>query len=202
MYVPKAFELSESESFARLTSRAFGVFVTPGAEGLEASHLPFMARRDPLRLLGHLARANPQARTRAGTGLLIWWGPDAYVSPSHYPSKARHGRVVPTWNYEAVHAEGEVRWFDDPSALHELLAAETEGFERSRSRPWTLDDAPPDYVEGMVRGVVGFEMMVRSLKGASKLSQNRDAEDREGVRAGLSRSRDRLDRRVGEAMEE
>jgi transcriptional regulator len=200
MHIPAAFALDEVECLERLESRPFGILATIGEDGLEATHLPILIRKDPLRLVGHVARSNPQATRRPETGLLIWSGPDAYVSPSYYPSKAVHGRVVPTWNYEAVHVEGALTWFDDLLALRALIAAETDLFEKDRPHPWSVEDAPESYVEGLTKGIVGFELSPRKIAGARKFSQNRSPEDREGVRRGLLGSPDALERRAGETM--
>jgi len=139
------------------------------------------------RLLGHIAIANDQWQTAApgAEGLAIVTGPEAYVSPAWYESKSRHGRVVPTWNYEAVHLTGPVAFHRDPQWLRGLVTRLTQRHETGRAHPWAVSDAPPDYLEGQLRAIVGVELAVRSVEGKRKLSQNRSELDRAGVVAGL-----------------
>jgi transcriptional regulator len=140
-------------------------------------------------LRGHLARANPQWR-RAGAGspaLAIFLGPQAYVSPAWYPTKAETGKVVPTWNYLMVHARGEIRFIEDRAALLRHVGRLTQAHEASRALPWAMEDAPADYIETMLRGIVGFEIAIATIEGKWKMSQNRNAADRDGVVAGLER---------------
>jgi transcriptional regulator len=139
------------------------------------------------RLLGHIAVANDQWQTaaRGAEGLAIVTGPEAYISPSWYESKARHGRVVPTWNYEAVHLTGPVAFHRDPQWLRGLVTRLTQRHEAGREHPWAVSDAPAEYVEGQLRAIVGVELMVRSVEAKRKLSQNRSEPDRAGVVAGL-----------------
>jgi transcriptional regulator len=139
------------------------------------------------RLLGHIALANDQWQTAApgAEALAIVTGPEAYVSPSWYESKARHGRVVPTWNYEAVHLTGPVAFHRDPQWLRGVVTRLTQRHEASREHPWAVSDAPPDYVDGQLRAIVGVELTVRSVEAKRKLSQNRSELDQAGVVAGL-----------------
>jgi transcriptional regulator len=139
------------------------------------------------RLVGHIAVANDQWQTAApgAEGLAIVTGPDAYVSPSWYESKARHGRVVPTWNYEAVHLTGPVAFHRDPQWLRGLVTRLTERHEAGREHPWAASDAPAEYLDGQLRAIVGVELMVRSVEAKRKLSQNRSELDQAGVVAGL-----------------
>jgi transcriptional regulator len=139
------------------------------------------------RLLGHIAIANDQWKTAApgAEALAIVAGPQAYISPSWYESKARHGRVVPTWNYEAVHFTGTVAFHPDPEWLRAFVTRLTELHEGSREHPWAVTDAPPDYINGQLRAIVGVELTITSIEAKQKLSQNRSELDREGVVAGL-----------------
>jgi transcriptional regulator len=173
-----------------IRSAGLASLVTMGRDGLEASHVPVWldAERGPYGTIsGHLARANPQWSRfdPAVPALLMIQGVDAYVSPSWYPSKAMTGKAVPTWNYVAVHASGPLEVFDDPERLRGLLGRLTERREAGRAEPWALADAPEDYLQGMLRGVVGFSLRISRLEGKWKLSQNRSAEDRAGVVLGL-----------------
>jgi transcriptional regulator len=139
------------------------------------------------RLLGHIAIANPQWQTAApgAQALAIVRGPQAYISPSWYESKARHGRVVPTWNYETVHLTGSVTFHQDAEWLRALVTRLTRRHEDSREHPWAVTDAPPEYIDGQLRAIVGVELAVTSVEAKQKLSQNRSELDREGVVAGL-----------------
>jgi transcriptional regulator len=140
------------------------------------------------RLLGHIAVANDQWQTAApgAEALAIVTGPQAYISPSWYESKTRHGRVVPTWNYEAVHLSGHIAFHRDPEWLRSLVTRLTRRHEAGREHPWAVSDAPPDYVEGQLRAIVGVELSVTSVEAKQKLSQNRSQLDRAGVVEGLA----------------
>jgi len=203
MYLPDAFTVSEPVEIDRLLSQArLFSLVTHGSQGLFASPLPMIHAPESGLLKGHLARANPH-RERADQGdqaLLIAQVSDAYVSPSWYASKAEYGRVVPTWNYEAVHIHGRLRWVDDPAWLLELVTALTDRFEAGRAAPWSVDDAPEAYVRRQLMGIVGVEVRIERIEAKRKLSQNRSEPDRQGVAAGLAASADPLDRQVAEAM--
>jgi transcriptional regulator len=139
------------------------------------------------RLLGHIAIANPQWQTAApgAQALAIVRGPQAYISPAWYESKARHGRVVPTWNYETVHLTGTVTFHQDAEWLRSLVTRLTERHEGGREHAWHVTDAPPEYIDGQLRAIVGVELVVTSVEAKQKLSQNRSDLDREGVVAGL-----------------
>ena len=139
------------------------------------------------RLLGHLALANPQWRSVAdgSSALAIVHGPQAYVSPAWYPSKARHGRVVPTWNYVTVHFTGALTVHRDPGWLREVVTRLTERHEAGRPHPWAVSDAPPDYLDGQLRGIVGVELVIDTVEAKHKLSQNRGADDQAAVVAAL-----------------
>jgi transcriptional regulator len=183
----------------------FGVLVTASDEGLFATHLPFVLDRTRGAhgtLEGHVARANPNHRLphRPGEALVIFSGPDAYVTPSWYAAKAEHGRVVPTWNYVAVHAYGELRFVDDHAFLRRHLEALTARHERDREHPWSIDDAPAAYIEQLQRAVVGVELTITRLEGKWKMSQNRPPADIDGVVRGLASSPAPGDRAVAEIV--
>ena len=185
MYVPAPFAVDDAEAWALLAEARLGVLVTHGAEGLHATHLPFAVDPEHGRLLGHVARPN-DGGSAAAEGLAIFQGPSAYVSPAWYAAKAEHGRVVPTWNYEAVHVRGRLRWFDDPAGLLDVVQRLTDRFEAGRAAPWSVADAPADYVERLMAGIVGVELTVTAIEGKRKLSQNRPAGDRARIVAGLA----------------
>ena len=167
-----------------------GTLVTLGSEEMIASHVPMLVDPEPApygTLRGHIARANPQWRDVSGKvrALAIFLGPDAYITPSWYATKRVNAKVVPTWNYAAIHAYGPVRFFDDADALLALVTRLTETHEAARQQPWAVSDAPADFIRGMLRAIVGFELPIDRLEGKWKMSQNRPAEDRAGVVEGL-----------------
>jgi transcriptional regulator len=188
MYAPAPFAVTEpGEIGALLAESRLGALVTHGPEGLFASHLPFVHDAASGRLLGHVARPNPH-HGLAPDGcecLVILQGPEAYVSPSWYPSKALDGRQVPTWNYEAVHVRGRLSWFSEPTRLTEVLERLTARFEAGSPEPWRISDAPGDYVAGLMGGIVGVEVAITGITAKRKLSQNKSEADRSGVVAGL-----------------
>jgi transcriptional regulator len=153
-------------------------------------------------LYGHVAKANPHWRGLAAAGVAraIFPGPEAYVSPSLYASKREHGRVVPTWNYVAVHAIGAVEVVEDAARLHALVSRLTDRHEGPRAAPWAVTDAPEAFVAGQLKGIVGVVLRIEALIGKRKLSQNRSEADREGVVAGLAASDDPADRAVADEM--
>ena len=134
--------------------------------------------------------------------LVIFTGPDTYVTPSWYASKAEHGKVVPTWNYVAVHAHATLRWIDDPAFLHAHLAALVARHEGARAHPWHIDDAPAEYIAAQERAIVGVELQVTRLEGKWKMSQNRPAADIDGVVHGLGASDVAGERDVARIVEE
>jgi transcriptional regulator len=155
---------------------------------LHANHIPLYL--DPARgpqgtLIGHVARANALWPLLPQQAVAVFHGPQAYVSPSWYPSKALDGKQVPTWNYAAVHAHGTLSAFDDPGRLRAVLETLTEQHEAHRPDPWRVDDAPPDYIDKLLRAIVGIELAVERWEGLWKVSQNRTDTDRAGVVQGL-----------------
>jgi len=193
MYVPPHFKQDDVNVLhAAIRQTGLATLVTLGADGMEASHVPMLIDPDPApygTLVGHVARANPQWRTARAdvSALAMFLGPDAYVTPAWYVTKQESGKVVPTWNYVAIHATGSLTFFHDPERLLTLVTRLTEHHERSRQEPWAVTDAPPDYVQGMLKGIVGSELAIARLEGKWKMSQNRPAPDRAGVVEGLAR---------------
>ena len=196
MYTPRAFALDDLPELHQLIQHTrLAQLVTVGEQGLQASHLPLLLKPDEGphgTLYGHLAKANGQWQDlqRGGQALVIFAGAQAYVSPSFYPAKAEHGKVVPTWNYLAVHAYGQADVFTDAERLLALVSALTDRHESARAQPWKVSDAPADYIEGMLKAIVGFALPIERLQGKRKLSQNRSAADIAGVRDGLAASID------------
>jgi transcriptional regulator len=202
MYIPPSnAEHSPEVMLDFIQAHPFGALVTASAEGLFATHLPLVLDRAAGThgtLEGHVARANPHHRQTpaAGEALVIFQGPDAYITPSWYTAKAEHGRVVPTWNYVAVHAYGVLEFTDDPAFLRRHLEALTTLHESGRTEPWAVSDAPAQYVEQLQRAIVGVRIQITRLEGKWKMSQNRSGADIDGVVRGLSESPSAMDRAV------
>ena len=193
MYLPKHFEETRDEVMHGLIrTHPLGLLVTQGVHGLDANPLPWLldagAGDGPHGTLrGHVARANPVWREADGAEVLVLFqGAQAYVSPGWYPSKAEHGKVVPTWNYAVVQARGRLRAVDDAAWLHRLVGRLTDTHEATQPRPWQVGDAPADFIEKLLDAIVGLELEITALSGKWKVSQNRGAADREGVAQGLA----------------
>ena len=196
MYTPRAFALDDLPELHQLIQHTrLAQLVTFGEQGLLASHLPLLLHpsEGPNGTLhGHLAKANPQWKDlqNGSEALVIFVGAEAYISPAFYPAKAEHGKVVPTWNYVAVHAYGTAEVFTDAERLLALVSALTDRHEGNRAEPWKVSDAPADYIDGMLKAIVGFALPIERLVGKRKLSQNRSEADINGVREGLAASVD------------
>jgi transcriptional regulator len=162
-----------------------------GGNRLDADHIPFEisapTEEAPFGMLrAHVARANPLWRRHGAQVLVLFQGPSAYVSPAHDEQKAINGKVVPTWNYAVVHAHGSLRTVDDPQWLLGLLERLTARHESAQAVPWTIEDAPRDYIDGLLQAIVGIEIPIDQLQGKWKVSQNRPPARREGIAAGLA----------------
>ena len=193
MYLPPHFKeerlaiLQEAIRNSRLAS-----LVTMTAAGMVASHVPLLYDPEPApygTLRGHVARANMQWRDSQSEieALAIFTGPEAYISPAWYPSKKADGKVVPTWNYVAIHAYGHIEFFDDAERLLAVVTGLTNSHEGKRADPWAVTDAPPDYIRARLKGIVGFAMPLSRIEGKWKMSQNQAMENRQGAREGLER---------------
>ncbi|MCA0045181.1 FMN-binding negative transcriptional regulator [Celeribacter litoreus] len=169
---------------------AFGALVTPHAEGIEISHVPFVVREEngETILETHVARANPHWKLAGASSVVIFQGPHAYVSPSFYPSKQEHGKAVPTWAYIVVHAHGVFETFSDSAELGAHLNALTDRNEAGREEPWKVADAPAPFVAALKRGIVGMRLTVSKLEGKWKVNQHKSEQDRQGTYEGLMRS--------------
>jgi len=193
MYLPKHFEERAPERLRSFIQRyPLGSLVTATASGLDANHIPFVCADTGSgvgTLHGHIARANPLWRdgVRDAAALVIFHGPDSFISPSWYPSKRENARVVPTWNYAVVHVHGVLRFVDDPAWVRSHVEALTREHEEKRDAPWAVTDAPADFVEKLVAAVVGIEISVTEVVGKWKVSQNRSISDRAGVAEALER---------------
>ena len=190
MYLPASFKEDRvSVLHEAIRSIKIGTLVTLSGEGLEASHLPMLIDPEPApfgTLYGHFARANPQWKRAPASpeALVTFLGPNAYVTPSWYETKRETGKVVPTWNYITVHAYGTPRFIQDREGLLDIVTRLTTTHESGRAAPWAVTDAPADYIDGMLKAIVGFALPITRLEGKWKLSQNRNPADIAGVREG------------------
>ena len=207
MYLPSHFEETRAEVLRQLIrSHPLGTLVTFGADGLNANHVPFEFDPDaaPFGILrAHVARANPVWRdfSKEVEPMVIFQGPQIYITPSWYQTKKETGKVVPTFNYIVVHAYGAMRVFEDAGWLRKFVGGLTDRFEAARARPWAVSDAPKDFVASQLRAIVGIEIAVTRLIGKWKTSQNRPAADQKGVVAGLRESDDAVAQAMAAAVE-
>jgi transcriptional regulator len=190
MFIPDHFKLgSVAEQHALMRAYPFATLITTSDAGYEVTHLPTVLKAEgELGLVEfHVSRANPHWRTiaRSGRGLLIYSGPQAYITPNWYPSKVAHGKAVPTWNYAVVHAHGAATVVDDRDWLVRHVGELTDQQEAGSAEPWATSDAPGNFIEVLSRGIVGMRFAIDRLEGKAKMSQNREVPDREGVVAGL-----------------
>ena len=194
MYIPAHFSASEAEVQELLAHLGAADLITSTSLGLLATFLPLLYDKPASRpgtgelgsLVGHVARANPQWREEAiGEAMVIVRGPDGYISPSWYPSKQEHGRVVPTWNYVTAHIHGRLVIHDDPEWVGGLVRRLTDVHEGNRAAPWSVDDAPEEFIAAQLRAIVGVEIVISRIEAKYKLSQNRPEIDFTGVLKGL-----------------
>lgn len=191
MYIRQDHQLTDVDTmFSLIDEHALGAWVVPGKDGLVANHLPFLldrSRGPHGTLVGHVARANPVWRMLDGqaSSLVIFQGPQSYITPNWYPGKAEHGKVVPTWDYAVVHAHGVARAIDDPAWLMDMLDRLTNAHEAAQPAPWRVADAPPDYIDRLLRAIVGIEITVERFEGKLKASQDEAVRDRLGTVEGL-----------------
>ncbi len=189
MYLPKHFAQHDRQQLIALMRErplATLITITPDGPGADLIPLEFHADEgEQGTLRGHVARANPLWQRAGTTALAVFTGPEAYISPGWYASKKEHGKVVPTWNYTMVQARGELRAVEDAPWLHALVNRLTDHHEATQATPWHVSDAPSDYVQQMLRAIVGIEIPLASLVGKWKVGQNGSAADREGTARGL-----------------
>jgi transcriptional regulator len=205
MHRPDHFRVEDiAQMHALMRARPFAALVSSSANGLDGTHLPTVLKDDGANGLieCHLARANPHWKDLAdgNEALMIFQGPEGYITPSWYPSKALHGKAVPTWNYAVVHAYGRPAVVQDKDWLRRHVTELTTQQEASEAQPWAVSDAPESYVDVMLRGIVGFRFAITRLEGKWKMSQNREMPDREGVVAGLTARASGEDREIAEAV--
>jgi transcriptional regulator len=204
MYVPHHFATDDADGLInRLARRWAGVLVTIDADGAPTgTHLPILWDAEKRIATGHIARANPQWKQGAGKGLIVLSGPEAYVTPAWYPSKAEHGKTVPTWNYEAVHITGQVEWFDDAERLEAVVRDLSALHEDGRTEPWAIGDAPRPYIDALLRGIVGVALTAERIEAKRKLSQNKSEADFRGVAKGMAASDEPMAHEVAALMRE
>ena len=186
MYVPPAFAEDRPEELQEIIRAAsLPILVSVGVSGLVATHLPLTLDGD--RLIGHFAKANLHWNRfdPAVESVAIFVAVDGYVSPSWYATKPETGKVVPTWNYEAVHAYGRLEIFEAPADILPIVTSLTERYEGRRAKPWAVSDAPDEYIAAQLKGIVGVVLHISRLEGKRKLSQNKSVADQAGVAAGL-----------------
>jgi transcriptional regulator len=206
VYNPPAFREDDlAQLHAHIRATGFATLITIGPDGPLVSHMPLLLDADAAphgALVGHLARANQQLSASDFTkpAVAIFMGPDAYVSPSWYPSKHEHGRVVPTWNYRVVHVRGLIDLFEDANALRAHVSALSDRHEGRFALPWQVSDAPEDFIQRQLKGIVGVRLQIAAIEGKAKLSQNRSEADRLGVVAGLTASQRSSDHEVADLM--
>lgn len=191
MYQPSAFQEERLEVLhALIRAHPLATLITAGKNGLIANLVPFTLADtgDKGTLRAHIAKANDQVDAlKAGDEtLVVFHGPEAYITPSWYASKKEHGRVVPTWNYVVVQVRGTPRVIDDTAWLRAQIGALTSAQESHRSEPWNVSDAPEPFIEGQTRAIIGVEIPILTIEGKWKVSQNRSAADRQGVYEGLT----------------
>ncbi len=208
MHAPVHFRMDDtSEMAAFIEARHFATLVVAGPNGPQAAHIPMILNRDasgqPVSIEGHVARNNPVAATAAQPtrALVIFNGPDAYVTPSLYLSKREHGKVVPTWNYIAVQATGTAEAFTDATALRDQVSRITDMMERSAAAPWAVSDAPEDYLAKMLNAITGVRVQIDAIEGVRKLSQNRTEGDRAAVANGFAHSPEPAARQLAQDMQ-
>ena len=208
MYVPPHFVEDDKAALHRaIRETRLATLVTLGSEGLEASHVPILLDEGEGTygtIRGHLARANPQWRRASAEtpALVMFLGPDAYVSPNWYATKRETGKVVPTWNYLAIHAYGRVEFFEDAERLRAIVTSLTQRHEGRREKPWAVSDAPEDYIQAQLRGIIGFRLPIDRLEGKWKHSQNRPEADRRGVIEGLEGEGGALESTIAQRMKD
>ena len=203
MYLPKHFEETDGAVLhALIRSHPLSTWAMNSPAGLVVNHVPFLWSAEGGAhgtLVGHVARANPVWQS-PGPSVVVFQGAEAYISPSWYPGKTQHGKVVPTWNYAVVHAHGTPRAIEDPEWLRDLVTRLTVEHESHQAVPWKVADAPRDYIDKMLGAIVGIEIPIVSLVGKWKISQNRPRTDQEGVVAGLGLRGDSRSQEMGDLI--
>ncbi|MDC9714891.1 MAG: FMN-binding negative transcriptional regulator [Gammaproteobacteria bacterium] len=209
MHIPSKFKVTNPNTLYQfIKDNPLGALVSFSDDGIDAIHIPFYLDTTDLRkvkLQGHIAKANPLAKKCNDNGkvLVIFHGPNAYISPNFYPSKNETGKVVPTWNYSVVHVRGSISFNDKSSWIARHLEKLTNSHESvSQSNPWSISDAPTEYTNKLINTVVGLEIEIENIVGNFKLSQNKSANDQDGVIRGLKNSGNELESMVSMQMQD
>jgi transcriptional regulator len=195
MFTPKKFKQENVDDLVQLIQQhPFATLITHSEGGLEATHLPMFVvkKADGFCLKAHIAKANPLWKSvKNGAEVLITFhGPNGYISPNHYPTKKQTGKAVPTWNYVVVHVKGAIAFIHDPDWIYNAIDTLTNIHESGQAQPWSIKDAPDEYIQKMIPAIVGIEIEVTSMEGQWKLSQNQPEVNQHGVVAGLAQSAD------------
>ncbi|AMU23386.1 FMN-binding negative transcriptional regulator [Mycobacteroides abscessus] len=199
MYVPKNFAMQAKEVTAVLGDAGLAHLVTHDDAGYLVTPVPLLYRPTSNTLVGHVSRANPHWH-RTGPSIAIFAGPQGYISPSLYATKAETGKVVPTWNYEVLNVHGHLTAHDNPEWVRALVTELTDRHEHHRDSPWGIDDAPEEFTSAQIRAIVGIELSIESVEGKAKMSQNQPERNRTGVIEGLRRSGDPAQQQVAERV--
>lgn len=200
MYLPPKFALSADEIAAALEQAGFAHLVSYGPTGLVVTPLPLLYDAARHSLIGHVARANPHWQAAGSESVAVFAGPQAYVSPGFYATKAETGKVVPTWNYEVLNAYGRLDVHDDAEWVLDMVTKLTDRHEEDRPQPWRVTDAPATFTRAQLNAIVGVELPVDRVEAKAKMSQNQPARNREGVIAGLAASHSPADLEVSERV--
>jgi transcriptional regulator len=199
MYIPRQFALSDEDTEAALTQADFAQLVTHGSSGFLITPLPLIY--EGRSLVGHVSRANPHWHADGRESVAIFSGPQTYISPSFYATKAETGKVVPTWNYEVLNVYGRLVIHDDADWVLNLVTMLTNRHEQRRTQPWQVTDAPESYTRAQLRGIVGVELVISKVEGKAKMSQNQPERNRTGVVAGLKVSDEPHDQLVADRVD-
>ncbi|UYZ82773.1 FMN-binding negative transcriptional regulator [Entomomonas sp. E2T0] len=207
MYIPKHFQDNDQQSlFNTIRQIQTANLVTQHPSGLIATYLPLYLEETEGKqgtLYGHIAKANSQwQQSLTNTeALAIFTGPDAYITPSWYPSKQIHHKEVPTWNYIAVHTYGTIEFIEEPNTLLDIVTKLTNANEKNRQQPWQVKDAPQDYIQTMLKAIIGVKITITKIEGKRKLSQNKTADNQQGVIQGLTNSEKATDKALAKLMQ-
>jgi transcriptional regulator len=200
VFIPRKFALTDEQTATALAAAEFAHLVSHHPSGLLVTPLPMMYDAAAHTLVGHVSRANPHWHADGAESVAIFAGPHTYISPSFYPTKTETGKVVPTWNYEILNVYGRLVIHDDPEWLLDLVTKLTDRHEAGRREPWQVTDAPADFTQSQLRGIVGMELAIGTVEGKAKMSQNQPEQNRAGVIAGLRESESALDQVVADRV--
>ena len=191
MHIPKKFrQVDTNKLIALIKDFPFATLIGSNESGAQVMHLPLLIKNEDeqsVTLNGHIAKVNPfwQQIKQGDKVVAVFHGPNCYISPNHYPTKLEHGKAVPTWNYVVVHAEGNIKFCHDEEWLHSHIDELSQQHEQKSEKPWSINDAPEDYIQKMLPAIVGIEISINNIEGQWKLSQNQPEKNQQGVIQGL-----------------